>query len=100
MVEREQSSASRSPSGQSPYADLSDEALMILVSSQRADAFEEIYRRHAPAVASFVARICPDRQVADEVTQTAFMTVWNNAGRFRPEAGRLRAWVLTIARFR
>jgi RNA polymerase sigma-70 factor (ECF subfamily) len=98
MVEREQSSASRSPSGQSPYADLSDEALMILVSSQRADAFEEIYRRHAPAVASFVARICPDRQVADEVTQTAFMTVWNNAGRFRPEAGRLRAWVLTIAR--
>jgi RNA polymerase sigma-70 factor (ECF subfamily) len=84
--------------GSTGYADLSDEALMMLAQSRRTDAFEELYRRHAGAVASFVARICADRQVADEVTQTAFLTMWNNAGRFRPEAGRLRAWLLTIAR--
>ncbi|MBV9102773.1 MAG: sigma-70 family RNA polymerase sigma factor [Candidatus Eremiobacteraeota bacterium] len=32
------------------------------------------------------------------MTQTAFLTLWNNARRFNPEAGRLRAWLLTIAR--
>jgi RNA polymerase sigma-70 factor (ECF subfamily) len=71
---------------------------MILVCSRRADAFEELYHRHAGAVSAFVGRVCSDRQVADEVTQTAFVTLWNSASRFRPEAGRLRAWLLTIAR--
>jgi RNA polymerase sigma-70 factor (ECF subfamily) len=98
MVERARPLPDRSGGGSGGYTDLSDEALMLLVDSRRTDAFEELYRRHAAAVASFVARICSDRQVADEVTQTAFLTLWNNANRFRPEAGRLRAWLLTIAR--
>ena len=70
---------------------------MILVVARRADAFEDLYHRHASAVTAFVARIC-SRQGAEEVTQSAFLTLWNNASRFRPEAGRLRAWLLTIAR--
>lgn len=98
MIGRAERIAGRSRSVSSAHADLSDEALMILVVSGRSDAFEEIYRRHAPAVASFVARVSSDRHVADEVTQTAFMTLWNNASRFRPESGRLRAWLMTIAR--
>jgi RNA polymerase sigma-70 factor (ECF subfamily) len=98
MVERARRTAGRSRGGSRQLTDLSDEALMILVGSRRADAFEELYRRHAGAVSALVGRICSDRQVADEVTQTAFMTLWNNAARFRPEAGRLRAWLLTIAR--
>ena len=98
MVERVRLLADQPRGVSGGYADLSDEALMMLVHSRKTDAFEELYRRHAGAVASFVARICSDRQVADEVTQTAFLTVWNSASRFRPEAGRLRAWLLTIAR--
>jgi RNA polymerase sigma-70 factor (ECF subfamily) len=98
MVERARRLADQSRAGPEACGDLSDEALMMLVHSRRSDAFEELYRRHAGAVASFVARICSDRHIADEVTQSAFLTVWNHAGRFRPEAGRLRAWLLTIAR--
>lgn len=71
---------------------------MVLVDSRRAEAFEELYRRHSSSVAAFVSRICADRQSADEVTQTAFMTLWNNSARFKPDTGRLRAWLLTIAR--
>jgi RNA polymerase sigma-70 factor (ECF subfamily) len=98
MVERARRTAGRSRGGSRDLTDLSDEALMILVGSRRADAFEELYHRHAGAVSAFVARICSDRFVADEVTQTSFLTLWNNASRFKPEAGRLRAWLLTIAR--
>jgi RNA polymerase sigma-70 factor, ECF subfamily len=98
MVGRTRRLGERARAGSANCADLPDEALMMLVDSRRADAFEELYRRHAGAVASFVSRICSDRQVADEVTQSAFFTLWNHAGRFRPEAGRLRAWLLTIAR--
>jgi len=71
---------------------------MILVGSRRSDAFEELYHRHASAVAAYLSRICSDRQTADEVTQTAFLGLWNGASRFRPESGRLRAWLMAIAR--
>ncbi|MEO6990623.1 MAG: sigma-70 family RNA polymerase sigma factor, partial [Candidatus Baltobacteraceae bacterium] len=37
-------------------------------------------------------------QVVDEVTQSAFVSLWNRAASYRPEAGRVRAWVTTIAR--
>ena len=71
---------------------------MGLVAQRQADAFDEIYRRHATAVASFLGRACADRHVVDEVTQSAFVTLWKRAGMYRPEAGRVRAWVTTIAR--
>jgi RNA polymerase sigma-70 factor (ECF subfamily) len=97
MVERAGLAAVRPRLGPKDLSDLSDEALMDLVKHGRADAFEQLYHRHATAVSAVVGRIC-QRQAADEVTQSVFLTLWNNAGRFRPESGRLRAWLMTIAR--
>jgi RNA polymerase sigma-70 factor, ECF subfamily len=97
MVERAGRPASRARQGSGVLSDLSDEALMMLVGAHRGDAFEELYYRHASAVSNFVSRIC-SRQAAEEVTQTAFLTLWTSAARFRPESGRLRAWLMTIAR--
>lgn len=97
MVERASRDATGRRRSTKELADLSDEALMTLVAARRADAFEELYRRHASAVTSFVSRICV-RPVAEEVTQSAFLTLWTSADRFRPESGRLRPWLMTIAR--
>jgi RNA polymerase sigma-70 factor (ECF subfamily) len=97
MVERAGRAAVRPRLGSKDIPDLSDEALMELVSARKAEAFEELYHRHAAAVTGLVSRICA-RQAADEVTQSVFLTLWNNASRFRPESGRLRAWLMAIAR--
>jgi len=41
-----------------------------------------------------------DRAAAEDLVQDVFLAVWRNAGRFDPERGTVRSWVLQIAHFR
>ena len=63
-------------------------------------AFGSLYDRHAGAVFASALHATGDRQVAEEVVQDTFVTLWNRAELFDPEAGSLRTWLLTIARNR
>ena len=71
---------------------------MRLVASRRADAFEELYRRHAVAVAAIAARTVADRGCADEATQSAFLALWRRAAQLDVRSASLRPWLLTVAR--
>ena len=73
-----------------------DEELLALVAGRRPDAFEELYRRHAPAVNALGRRLFGDPEVAAEVTQVAFMRLWDRAHLMDRES-RLRAWLTTVA---
>jgi RNA polymerase sigma-70 factor (ECF subfamily) len=77
---------------------LSDEALLRLVGVRHTGAFDELYRRHAAAVAAVAARLVPDRADADEATQRAFMTLWNRAASLDVRGGSLRPWLVTVGR--
>jgi RNA polymerase sigma-70 factor (ECF subfamily) len=84
--------------GRQEVAALSDEALLRLVGARNADAFNELYRRHAPAVAAVASRVVSDRADADEATQRAFMTLWNRAASIDARGGSLRPWLVTVGR--
>ena len=84
--------------GRQEVAALSDEALLRLVGARHTDAFNELYRRHAPAVAAVVSRLVTDRADADEATQRAFMMLWNRAGSVDARGGSLRPWLVTVGR--
>ena len=77
---------------------LSDEALLRLVGSRHTDAFDELYRRHAWAVAAVASRVAADRADADEAVQSAFMTLWTRAASIDVRGGSLRPWLVTVAR--
>lgn len=65
----------------------------------RAEAFTELYDRHANAVFAFVLMVGGSRGIAEETTQETFMHVLENAQKF--DAGRAasaRPWLLGIAR--
>jgi RNA polymerase sigma-70 factor (ECF subfamily) len=79
-------------------AELGDEALVRLVASRRADAFEELYRRHAVAVTAIAARTVADRGCADEATQSAFLALWRRADGIELRSASLRPWLLVVAR--
>jgi RNA polymerase sigma-70 factor (ECF subfamily) len=74
----------------------SDQELLDLVAGRRIDAFEELYRRHAPAVHAVARRLTRDDELSSEVTQTAFMRLWDRAAMLDRES-RLRAWLSTVA---
>ena len=71
---------------------------MRLVALRRADAFEELYRRHAVAIAAIASRTVADRGCADEATQSAFLALWRRAAELDLRTSSLRPWLLIVAR--
>jgi len=69
-----------------------------LVVARRADAFDELYRRHAAAVSAFAARVCADRSAADDLTQQTFLALWTRASSITSVGYSIRPWLLTVVR--
>ncbi len=81
-------------------ATASDRTLMRHVAQQDAQAFEEIYRRHDRAARLRIRKLGASPQLAEEVTQEAFLAIWRGAAGYRPELGSVNAWLAGIARNR
>jgi RNA polymerase sigma-70 factor, ECF subfamily len=77
-----------------------DAVLVAAVAAGSEDALAALYDRHAATVHAMAFRIAGDRQVAEEVVQEVFLTLWNRADRFDPASGSLMAWLGTMARNR
>src|SRR5215210_5511768 len=78
---------------------LPDEHLMRLVKADDVRAFDALVKRHRPAVTSLARHACgPD--LADDVTQAAFISLWQHRGKYVAGRGSPRSWLLAIARNR
>jgi RNA polymerase sigma-70 factor (ECF subfamily) len=82
------------------YRDLADEDLMQLVQRAEAAAFEVVYDRHARAAFSLAYRMCGARQLAEDVVQEAFLSIWRSGARYDRRRGSVRTWVLGITHHR
>lgn len=80
--------------------DLADEELMQLVQRAEAAAFEVVYDRHAGAAYSLAYRMCGGRQLAEEVVQEAFLSIWRSGARYDRGRGSVRTWILGITHHR
>ena len=72
---------------------------MRRVAEGSAEALGLLHRRFARLIFG-LALPTLDRAAAEDLVQDVFLAVWRNAGRFDPERGTVRAWVLQIAHFR
>ena len=81
-------------------AELSDAALVLGIARWRSEALGEAYRRHGGAVFALAAQVLENRSGAEDVTQTVFTHLWDQAERFDPERGSLRSFLLTMAHAR
>lgn len=70
----------------------------IVVGDQR--ALPDLYRATFFQVFRLVQRILVDPAHAEEVVQEVYVEIWQSAGRYRPDRGSARGWMLTIARRR
>jgi RNA polymerase sigma-70 factor (ECF subfamily) len=74
----------------------SDAELLRDVASGSEEALVLLHHRYARAILGVAAQTL-DRATAEDIVQDVFLAVWGNAGRFDPERGTVRAWVLQIA---
>src|SRR3954451_23292414 len=75
---------------------LADEDLMQLVRRGDTSAFEVVYERHATAAFSLAYRMTGKRNLAEDVVQEAFLSLWRSGARYDRARGSVRTWVLGI----
>jgi RNA polymerase sigma-70 factor, ECF subfamily len=75
---------------------LADEDLMQLVRRGDTTAFEVVYERHATAAFSLAYRMTGTRNVAEDVVQEAFLSLWRSGARYDRTRGSVRTWILGI----
>ena len=80
--------------GSQEWSTLSDASLVAAVGRSSQEALAEAYDRHAGAVHGLARRILRDETLAEEITQEVFLRLWNNAGKFDPDRGSLRSFLL------
>jgi RNA polymerase sigma-70 factor (ECF subfamily) len=80
-------------------ADAVDHAgeLLLEVAAGDQSAFARLYDMLSPRAFGLILRVLVDRSQSEEVLQEVFLEIWQSAGRFAPNKGQGRSWVLTIA---
>jgi RNA polymerase sigma-70 factor (ECF subfamily) len=59
-------------------------------------ALEDLYGRYGRACYGLARRILVDEQLAQDVVQEVFLTVWRDAERFDPTRGGFSSWLLSM----
>ncbi len=78
----------------------SDCTLMAAIAAGDGHAFEELYRRHHRNASAQARKLCASSELADEVTQDAFLSLWRGAHRYRPGLGSVSTWLSSMVRNR
>ena len=71
--------------------------LLLQIAQGDQEAFARMYDLLSPRVFGLILRVLVDRSQSEEVLQEVFLEVWQSAGRFAPNRGQGRSWILTIA---
>jgi RNA polymerase sigma-70 factor, ECF subfamily len=80
----------------------SDEQLLSdileVAEHQSLDAFRRLFDHYAPRVKAHLRRTGASDQVAEDLVQEVFLSVWRRANQFDPARAALGTWIFTIAR--
>jgi RNA polymerase sigma-70 factor (ECF subfamily) len=84
------------PARASTLEGLDDRALVARVTEGDGGALETLYARYGRPCYSLARRILADEQLAQDVVQEVFLTVWRDAHRFDPAKGGFSSWLLSM----
>lgn len=76
------------------------EQLLARIEQRDRIAFRQLYALTSKPLFNIVLSMVRQREIAEEVTQDTYVTIWNRAGHFDASRGRPFAWLATIARNR
>lgn len=71
---------------------------LALTAKKDAQAFRLLYESTAPKLFGFVLRILIKQELAEEILQESFVSIWNNAANYQPQLAAPMTWMTTIVR--
>jgi len=77
-----------------------DRAALEAIIAGDSGAIEVLYERYKTTAYGLALRITGDASLADDVVQEAFVGAWRNAGRYAPDRGSVKTWLLAIVHHR
>ena len=77
-----------------------DQQLMDGLTKRKPFALEQLYKRYKAVLKSIVLQVLHDDADAEDVLQDVFIQVWERAGTYSSEKGKLLSWLATMARRR
>src|SRR5438874_12653041 len=80
--------------------ELSDEALINALAEGAEWPMEPLYERYNRVLYSLAYRMVADHQVAEDLLQDAFLSVWRRASSYSPQSGAVRSWLISIVHHR
>src|SRR6266480_3581406 len=83
-----------------PPKEPSDEALLNAIADGAVWAMESLYQRYSRILYSLAYRMLADHQVAEDLLQDAFLSVWRRATSYSPQSGTVRSWLISIVHHR
>src|SRR5262245_28007064 len=86
------------PAAPEADADALEQRLLGRIGGGDAQALEELYRRYATPLYSFVCRMLSDRSDAADVLQECFCRIWKRASTYEPSRSRPFTWVVMLLR--
>jgi RNA polymerase sigma-70 factor, ECF subfamily len=83
-------------------SDLRDDGVHLLTAVAQGDrrAFEHFYDQFSASVFTLALRILGAKGDAEDLVQEVFLQAWRRAEDYRPDLGKPKTWLLTIARNR
>jgi len=82
--------------GSQPGEEISDEMLIHAIAGGAVWAMEPLYDRYNRILYSIAYRMVSDRQIAEDMLQDAFLSVWRRASSYAAQSGTVRNWLISI----
>ena len=80
--------------------ELSDEALLNAIAGGAVWAMDSLYQRYSRILYSLAYRMVADHQIAEDLLQESFLSVWKRSTSFSPQAGAAHSWLISIVHHR
>lgn len=78
----------------------SDEFLLHTLALGAPWAMEPLYHRYSSLLYTLAYRMVTDRQVAEDIIQETFLSLWLHAISYSPQEGPVRSWLVSFVRHR
>jgi RNA polymerase sigma-70 factor (ECF subfamily) len=77
-----------------------DRRMIAAVAAGDEEAFRGLFARYAPTAKALAMRVVRQPQMAEEIVQEAFLTMWRRPDGYDAERGSVRAWLLGMVHHR